>query len=73
MIINITIIISIVIWQNIFYFTIVSVERFKVIHNCKDIKLTKIKRQIFFSCITVSYKPPKRSLQKKCQILWSIE
>ena len=55
MIINITIIISIVIWQNIFYFTIV--ERFKVIHNCKDIKLTKIKRQIGFSCITVNYKP----------------
>ena len=57
MIINITIIISIVIWQNIFYFTIASVERFKAIHNCKDIKLTKTKRQIFVSCITVYYKP----------------
>ena len=33
------------------------IERFKVIHNCKDIKLTKIKRQIFVSCITVYYKP----------------
>ena len=53
MIINITIIISIVIWQNIFYFTITfakfsALDLFKVIHTYNDIKLTKMTRQIFF-------------------------